>query len=219
MKRENGIGRLFILTLLALSTLLHADASAEEFGGATGRYSYLFIGKNVGTTRSGALESVEFYGRCFGDWGAGGGRFVSDNISIEAIFEAWGDCYEREGVVLPGTYNNIMQVTSVGMSAAAVYHYTHNLFHFYAGAGAGLYNAGILVTHPDDGKLTDEGTPTSKWVLGYQARFGVDYNVLGDIWMGLELKKRMQYVDFDAYTGGRADVGGSQLSLLVSFGF
>lgn len=216
MRSQHLIKPLTLFGLLAFSTLLYAaEAPQKPF-----LYAYGYLGNNIVNSRSGALESVDYKGSAPGEWGFGFGHYVTDSISIEGSFEYFGERFERNnGTVIPATYNNLIQVTSMGPSASVLYHYRHNPFHLYLGAGAGYYSTGLLVTDPDSGLFTTKGAPSDKWFAGYHADLGVNYDTAIGFALGLALKHRILYVDFDAYTGGRADVGGTYLLFVISSDF
>lgn len=209
MNRQSFIGRLLVFKLLAISALLYADESEA--------YSYVYIGNNIGNTRDGTLTSVNYKGSSPGEFGIGTGRFVTDDISIEGIMEYWGERFERDdATILAGTYNNIIQVTSMGLSTAAIYHYTNNSFDVYLGIGAGYFNTGILITDPDSTLLTEAGAPSDKWLVGYHASFGVNYGYGEQFSIGVELKQRKLYADFGPYTNGKVNVGGTYMLIVLN---
>lgn len=218
MNRKRFVKPLTLFNLLALSTLLYA-AEPTEKPQEPFLYAYAYLGNNIGNTHSGALESVDYKGSGPGEWGFGFGHYMTDTISIEGSFEYFGERFERnDGTTIPGTYNNVIQVTSMGPSASVLYHYKHAPFHLYLGAGVGYYSTGVLVTDPGSGLFTSEGAPSDKWFAGYHADLGVTYNT-GIVALGLALKHRILYVDFDAYTDGKADVGGTCLLFVISSDF
>ncbi len=216
MNSKRFVKPLMLCNLLAFSTLLCAAEPTAAPHEEPFLYAYAYLGNNIGNTRSGALESVDYKGSGPGEWGFGFGHYMTDSISIEGSFEYFGERFARnDGTIIPGTYNNVIQVTSIGPSASLLYHYKHDPFHLYLGAGVGYYSTGVNVTDPGSGLLTNEGAPSDKWFAGYHADFGVAYNTGLGFALGLELKHRILYVDFDAYTGGKADVGGNYLLFVI----
>lgn len=218
MNTQNLIGRLLALNLLAFSAVLYADGPTSTPSDPWISYSYLYFGNNIGNTSSSKLESVNYKGTAPGEWGIGIGRYVTDTISLEGALEYWGERFERkDGTVLPGTKNSIIQVTNMGLSASAVYNYTRHSFHVHLGAGAGYFSTEVLVTDPDSGLLTKNNTPSDKWFPEYHAGLGIDYCVGKEVWIGIEVKHRILYADFGPYTDGRTNVGGTFLLFAVTF--
>ncbi len=207
--------KFLISILFVLATASYSAESSEVLPKDSSRlfYAYLGIGDNISKTDSDNLKNID---SSPGEWEIGIGRYVTENISVDGIFEYWGQRYERtDGISLPNTYNNNIQVTNMGLSIATVYHYKRNPFHTHIGLGAGYFNSSVLVTDPGSGKYTEAGAPSSKWLVGYHASIGFDYCVGEEFWIGLELKYRMLNADFGAYTHGEADVGGTYLYFVI----
>ena len=175
-------------------------------------YGYLYIGDNIGGANSDKLERVNYKSGGPPEWGIGIGRYLNDVVSVEGIFEYWGERYERKtGSVIPGTENNVIQVGGLGISIAAVFNYIYQDLHGYAGAGAGYYLTGILVTEPGTGLLTEKGAPSDKFLPGFHVSIGADYRIQEAHKIGVELKRRFLDADFGQYTNGSVEVGGTYL--------
>lgn len=204
----------FVLLVLPLfpynSFAVQLESTEEPLAG----YGYLYIGDNVGDSSTGNLESSNYKSGGPPEWGIGIGRYYGKVFSVEGIFEYWGERYERKGAVIPGTRNNVIQIGGLGLSAAAIYHFHRKDFHGYAGAGAGYFTTGILITDPDSGLLTDQGAPSDKWLPGIHFTVGLDYRVSANHKLGFEIKHRHLKADFGDYTDGEVDIGGTFLLLM-----
>ena len=205
----------FVCVIPVQSSIVFASGSVSSPADTTDLYGYLYIGDNAGDSNSQKLETVNYKGGGPYEWGIGIGRYLTDTVSVEGTFEYWGERYERKnGVSVPGTGNNIIQGGGLGLSASVIFNFTRGDLHSYVGAGAGYFLTGILITRPGDGLLTDEGAPSDKALPGYHALIGVDYRIEGNHKLGIELKRRILKADFDQYTDGEVDFGGSYLLLM-----
>ena len=173
-------------------------------------YGYVFAGNNVSRSPKADLQPVSYKGGSPSEWGIGGGKYINNVFSIDAAFEYWGERFERQtGSILPGTYNNVIQAGGIGLSATALYNHTTGPFHLYVGLGIGYFDTGLLVTDPVSGLLTDINAPSEKWLPGYHFSLGLDYRIVDNHKLGLEVKRRVIEADFGSYTNGTADLGGT----------
>ena len=142
MNRRFSIAYCFFLNLLCIVFLFSASVHAQEnnettihsdnkphnspgselpeqqSGAFKNFYAYLYIGDDIGGSHSDQLKAVNYKGGGPYEWGIGIGKYLNDLVSVEGTFEYWGERYERkEGPILPGTYNNVIQAGGIGLSA------------------------------------------------------------------------------------------------------
>lgn len=208
--RWSGLLLLFLLVYPVNSSV----AQDEPAEGLLPWYGYLYIGDNIGSSGSGKLKSTNYKSGGPPEWGIGIGRHYTKQFSAEGTLEYWGERYKREGALIPGTENNVIQAGGLGLSATALYNFRHQDFHAYFGAGAGYFITGILITEPGSGLLTDQGAPSDKWLPGYHFSIGAGYRLKAGHRLGIELKHRVLKADFGVYTDGEVDLGGTFLLLM-----
>lgn len=192
-----------------------ASTSLQEPEMLSDYYGYAYIGDNISGSPSNELKTINYKGGGPSEWGIGMGKYLNDMFSIDATFEFWGERYERKnGPILPGTQNNVIQAGGIGLSTTAVYNYTTGPLHSYAGLGVGYFDTGLLVTDPDSGLLTAINAPSDKWLPGYHISLGFDYRLVDNHKLGLEIKHRVLKADFGSYTNGEVDLGGTWLLIV-----
>lgn len=188
----------------------------QRAGAFSDYYLYLYAGNDIGNSASDELKSVNYKGGSPYEWGIGIGKYFNKLFSVEGTFEYRGERYERRnGPVLPGTFNNVIQAGGIGLSASAVLNYNRGLFNANGGLGAGYFKTGILVTDPDSGLLTSKNSPSDKTTPGYHIFVGFDYEFSKNARLGFQIKHRVLKADFGSYTNGEVDLGGTWLLVIL----
>ena len=196
---------------------IQASEKPDEHAGAfSDYYLYLYTGNDIGNPASDELKSVNYKDGSPIEWGIGAGKYLNKLFSVEGTFEYWGERYERKnGPVLPGTLNNVIQAGGIGLSASAVLNYNRGLFNTTGGLGVGYFSTGILVTDPDSGLLTSQNAPSDKTIPGYHIFVGFDYEFSNNARLGFQIKHRVLNADFGSYTNGKVDLGGTWLLVIL----
>lgn len=214
MKRPFSIAYIFSRKLLFIACFFFVSVRAQS-DIFKGFYGYLYMGDNIVNSNSDVLKSVNYKGGGPFEWGIGVGKYLNGLLSLEGTFEYYGERYERrDGPILLGTLNNIIQAGGIGLSMSALLNYNWNSFHIYSGFGAGYFSAGLLVTDPQSGLLTVENAPSDKWLPGFHIIAGIDYKFAKSFGLGIEIKHRILRTDFGNYTNGEVDFGGTWLLII-----